>query len=126
MKIAILERDPLLSDLLKMALELAQYTVVTYPTLTHFFASTACEPCSSDALDLLIMESDHSAIQEIARALSSYPDLPVLLLSSDSLPVCAATSGMLGVWVLQKPLNVSVLMTAIETGCSHGRKKASR
>ncbi|HLZ61783.1 MAG TPA: hypothetical protein VKR06_32985 [Ktedonosporobacter sp.] len=121
MRIAILERDPLLSDLLKMALELAPYTVIPSPTLTHFFASQASCPASSDPLDLLIMESDQSTVQEIANALSPYPDLPVILLSSDSLPVCAATEGMLGGWVLQKPLKVSVLMRTIEIGCRHGR-----
>ncbi|HLZ57850.1 MAG TPA: hypothetical protein VKR06_12950 [Ktedonosporobacter sp.] len=122
MKIAILERDPLLSDLLKRALELAGYTVVTSATLAHFFALQACDLPCSERVDLLILESDQNVLQEIASVLSSSPDLPVILLSSDSLPVCAATEGMLGVWVLQKPCKVCVLMRAIETGYRYGKQ----
>ncbi|HLZ64259.1 MAG TPA: hypothetical protein VKR06_45600 [Ktedonosporobacter sp.] len=93
MNIAVLERDLLLSDLLKIALELVGYRVLTYPTLSDFFASSVGEPSPSGGVDLLIMESDQSTIQKIAKALSAYPDLPVL----------------------QTPLKVSVLMRTIET-----------
>jgi DNA-binding response OmpR family regulator len=121
MRIGILEDYQGLGRILQLSLGKAGYTVHTSQTIGDFLAFMT----SSTPADLIIVDfrllAERSEIglsgADVIRHIRTFsPDLPAILISAVPLATLeAATAGLSGVKVLQKPFRMAALLEAIRT-----------
>src|SRR5579859_1599058 len=111
MRIGILEDNQSLGRILQLSLENAGYTVHTYQTSRDFLLFMT----SPERADLIVVDfrllaerpeggSKLSGADVIRHIRTDAPDLPAILISASPLATLeAATSGLSGVKMLQKP-----------------------
>ena len=125
MRLAIPDGDPFITDLLKVILEQAGYTVLIFPTIAAFIAETSSNgrsmpggadtpPSGGAGCDLLVLDYDFVREKKLSLVRNTYADLPILLLSADYLPAEKAVKGWTQVEVLQKPFKIVRLLSIVE------------
>ena len=119
MRIAVLDDNVAISEMLQHGLELAGHTVVVYYSPSKFLAKIIEPTTASIPFDLLIvdllLEEGMSGVEVIHRAWSSFPDLPVILISAgSSWQIEAARGALPSVKVLRKPFNLSTLLAMVK------------
>ena len=118
MKIAVLDDNLIIGEMLQQGLELAGHTIVVYSSPSKFLtdinakeAKMAALPFDLIIVDLLLSERT-SGVEVIHQARNILPDLPAILISAgSSLEVEAARRALPGVRVLRKPFRIAALLT---------------
>src|SRR5689334_23318726 len=119
MRIAVLDDNVALSEMLQHVLELAGHTVVVYNNPSKFLAKIIEPTTASIPFDLLIvdllLEEGMSGVEVIHRAGNSFPALPVILISTgSSWQIEAARRALPSVKVLRKPFSLSTLLAMVK------------
>ena len=124
MRIGILEDNQSLGRILQLSLENAGYTVHTYQTSRDFLLfMTSPERADLIVVDFRLLAEHHpeggsklSGADVIRHIRTDAPDLPAILISASPLATLeAATSGLSGVKMLQKPFKMVILLETIQT-----------
>ena len=119
MRIAVLDDNTGICEVLQKGLELDGHCVVTYINPSKFLAmfkesTTASIPFDVLVIDLFLSEGI-SGVEVIQQVWSAYPKLPVILISASSLWQIEPASRVLpGVKVLQKPFSLSTLQAMVK------------
>jgi len=119
MRIAVLDDNADIGEMLQQALELAGHTVVVYYSPSKLLAKIIEPTTASIPFDLLIvdllLEEGMSGVEVIHRAWHSFPDLPVILISTgSSWQIEAARRALPSVKVLRKPFSLSTLLAMVK------------
>ncbi len=119
MRIAVLDDNVAISEMLQHALELAGHTVVVYYNPSKFLAKIIEPTTASIPFDLLIvdllLEEGMSGVEVIHRAGNSFPDLSVILISTgSSWQIEAARRALPSVKVLRKPFSLATLLALVK------------
>jgi len=120
-KIAVLDDNLTIGEMLQQGLELAGHTVVLYSSPSKFLtdinakeAKMAAAPFDLMIVDLLLSERT-SGLEVIHQVRNIFPDLPAILISAgSSLEVEAARRALPGVRVLRKPFRIAALLTMMK------------
>jgi two-component system, OmpR family, response regulator len=120
-KIAVLDDNPAISEMLQLSLELAGHTVIAYTSPSKFLAdinaqvsAIASAPFDLIIVDLLLPERI-SGVEVIHRVRKVFPDLPVILISAgSSQEIEAARKALPTVIVLRKPFKMATLLAMIQ------------
>ncbi len=121
MKIAVLDNNVAIGEMLQQGLEMAGHTVVVYSSPSTFFADikvadpkTALAPFDLILVDLLLSEGT-SGIEVIHGMRNIFPDLPAILISAASCwAIEAARRALPTVRVLQKPFRIATLLAMMK------------
>ena len=121
MKIAVLDDNLIIGEMLQQGLELAGHTIVVYSSPSKFLtdinakeAKMAAVPFDLIIVDLLLSERT-SGVEVIHQTRNIFPDLPAILISAgSSLEVEAARRALPGVRVLRKPFSITALLTMMK------------
>ncbi len=120
-KIAVLDDNPGIGEMLRHGLELVGHTVVVYTSPSKFFTDIkAVEPKTvSVPFDLIIVDlrlsERTSGIEVIHQVRKSFPDIFVILISAAaSWEIEAARTALPTVTVLQKPFKLATLLAIIK------------
>jgi len=122
MRIAVLDDNVAIGEMLQNALELAGHTAVVYYSPSKFLAKIIESTTASIPFDLLIvdlllevLEEGLSGVEVIHRAWNSFPDLPVILISAgSSWQIEAARRALPSVKVLRKPFSLATLLAMVK------------
>jgi DNA-binding response OmpR family regulator len=134
MKIAVLDDNPDMGEMLKQGLELAGHTVVVYSSPAKFLANFNAMPDQSSCNDAqqadvtsssdqnwsrtpfdlimvdLYLSEGFSGVQVIQQVWNTFPNLPAILISaSTSWDIEAARKALPGVAILRKPFTMAAL-----------------
>jgi DNA-binding response OmpR family regulator len=118
MRIAVLEDNINIGEMLQQGLKLEGHTVAVYYSPTEFLAHILDPTTASTSLDLIIVDlffSEGISGGEVIRQVRhTFPDLPAILISAgSSWQVEAARRAMPTVRVLGKPFSMTTLMAMI-------------
>jgi len=120
-KIAVLDDNPGIGEMLRHGLELAGHTVVVYTSPSKFFTDIKAEEPEivSVSFDLIIVDlrlsERTSGVEVIHRLRNIFPDLFVILISAAaSWEIEAAREALPTVAVLQKPFKLATLLAIIK------------
>ncbi len=121
MKIAVLDDNLIIGEMLRQALELARYCVVSYSSPSAFFTATSAEKAkpTSTPLDLMIIDlvllEGSSGVEVIQQVRNIYSNLPIILISEESSWEIEATMKTLpSVKILRKPFKVATLLSMVK------------
>jgi two-component system, OmpR family, response regulator len=119
MRIAVLDDNLSISEMLRQYLELEGHTVVVYCSPSKFLANIIEPTTASTPLDLLIVDlflsEGMSGGEVIHQVRKIFPDLPVFLISAASAwEIEAAKRAVSGVKVLRKPFSMASLLALIQ------------
>ncbi len=121
MKIAVLDDNLAIGEMLQQGLELAGHTVVVYSSPSTFLADikvtdpkTALAPFDLILVDLLLSEGT-SGVEVIHQVRNIFPDLPAILISAASpWAIEAAGRALPTVRVLPKPFRIATLLAMLK------------
>jgi DNA-binding response OmpR family regulator len=119
MRIAVLDDNQIIGEMLQQYLELEGHTVVVYYSPSKFLVNMI-EPTSvSTPFDLMIVDlflsEGISGEEVIHQVRNSFPDLPGILISAGSTwEIEAARRALPTVRVLRKPFNMATLLAMIQ------------
>ena len=119
MRIAVLDDNQNIGEMLQQYLELEGHTVVVYCSPSKFLANIIEPTTASTPLDLMIVDlflsegiSGGEVIHHVRRIL---PDLPAIFIAvGSSWQIEAARRALPTVRVLQKPLNIATLLAMVK------------
>jgi DNA-binding response OmpR family regulator len=119
MKIAVLDDNLDICEVLQRGLELEGYTVDIYNNPTKFLVTLAYPTSASTPFDLLIVDlflsEGFSGVEVIHRVWNAFPDLPVILISASGFwQIETARRAISGVRVLQKPFSMATLLAMVK------------
>ena len=121
MKIAVIDDNAAIREMLQIGLELTGYTVIVYSTPSQFFAAfnTQQPGIASTSFDLIIVDlflpEGISGVELINQVKKTYPGMPAILISAGSaLEIDAASKALPTVKVLRKPFKMATLLAAIQ------------
>lgn len=121
MKIAVLDDNLIIGEMLQQALELARYRVVVYSSPSAFFTATNAEKAkpTSTPLDLMIIDlvllEGSSGIEVIHQVRNIFADLPIILISEgSSWEIEAAAKALPSVRILRKPFRMATLLSMVK------------
>jgi DNA-binding response OmpR family regulator len=121
MKIAVLDDNVIIGEMLQQGLELVGHTVVVYSNLSKFFTNIHAEDskAASAHFDLiiadLILSEDFSGVDVIHEVRNIFPDQPAILISAaSSWEIEAARRALPTVKVLRKPFRMATLLAMIK------------
>ena len=121
MKIAVLDDNLTIGEMLKQGLEIAGHMVVVYSSPSKFLtdinakeAKMAAAPFDLIIVDLLLPERT-SGVEVLHQVRNIFPDLPAILISAgSSLEIEAARRALPEVRVLRKPFRIAALLTMMK------------
>ena len=121
MKIAVLDDNLIIGEMLQQGLELVGHTVVVYSSPSKFFTDIHAEeakaplaPFDSIIVDLLLPE-EISGAEVIDQMRNIFPALPAILISAgSSWEIEAARRALPTVRVLRKPFKITILLAMIK------------
>ena len=118
MRIAVLDDNQCIGEMLQHYLELEGHTVVVYCSPSKFLVNIIEPTTASTPLDLMIVDlflsEGISGGEVIHHVRKSFPDLPVILISAASAwEIEAAKRGLPTVRVLRKPFSMTTLLAMI-------------
>jgi DNA-binding response OmpR family regulator len=119
LRIAVLDDNPDIGEMLQIGLELYGHTVASYFNPSTFL-STLMEPTSaSTPFDLLIIDlflsEGISGVEVVQQVWNAFPDLPVILISAcSSWQIEPARRALPGVRVLRKPFSLATLLAMVK------------
>src|SRR5438132_7435571 len=119
MRIAVLDDNRAIGEMLQQALELAGYTVIVYFSPTEFLAKIIEPTTVSTPFDLLIVDlsltEGISGVEVIDQVRNTFPDLPIILISAESAwEIETAKRALPTVRVLRKLFSIAVLLAMIK------------
>jgi DNA-binding response OmpR family regulator len=120
-KIAVLDDNLIIGEMLQQGLELVGHTVVVYSSPSKFFTDIHAEeakaplaPFDSIIVDLLLPE-EISGAEVIHQVRTIFPALPAILISAgSSWEIEAARRALPTVRVLRKPFKITTLLAMIK------------
>jgi DNA-binding response OmpR family regulator len=118
MRIAVLEDNITIGEMLEQGLKLEGHTVVIYYSPTEFLAHILEPTTASTSFDLMIVDFSFSkgisGEEVIHQVRHTFPDLPVILISvGSSWQIEAARRAAPTVRVLRKPFSMTTLLAMI-------------
>ena len=119
MRIAVLDDNLDIGEMLQRSLELDGHTVATFCIPSQFLA-TLMEPTSaSTPFDLFIVDlflsEGISGVEVIHQVWNAFPALPVILISAgSSWQIEPARTALPGVKVLRKPFSLEILLAMVK------------
>jgi DNA-binding response OmpR family regulator len=118
-RIAVLDDNQSIREMLQHYLQLEGHTVVVYDSPSKFLAQIMEPTTASIPLDLLIVDfflsEGMSGEEVIHHVRKSFPDLPVILISAGSAwEIEAARRAAPSVRVLRKPFSMASLLALIQ------------
>ena len=121
MKIAVLDDNLIIGEMLQQALELAGYNVVVYSSPSAFFtdinakeAKPASTPLDLMIIDLILLEGS-SGVEVIHQVRNIFSNLPIILISEgSSWELEAATRTLPLVRILRKPFKMATLLSTVK------------
>ena len=118
MRIAVLEDDITIGEMLQDGLKLEGHTVIVYYSPIEFLAKIIEPATASTSFDLIIVDlfisEGISGAEVIHQVRHTFPVLPVIFIASgSSLQIEAARRAMPTVRVLQKPFSMTALIAMI-------------
>src|ERR1700737_2682183 len=118
MRIAVLEDNITIGEMLEQGLKLEGHTVVFYYSPTEFLAHILEPTTASASFDLMIVDFSFSkgisGEEVIHQVRHTFPDLPVILISvGSSWQIEAARRAVPTVRVLRKPFSMTTLLAMI-------------
>jgi|SRR5947209_4558255 len=119
MRIAVLDDNITIGEMLEQGLGLAGHTVAVYFSPSKFLAdiigpTTATTPFDLIIVDLFLPEGI-SGVEVIQQVKNSFPDLPVILISAGSAwEIEAARKALPTVKVLRQPFKMATLLAMIQ------------
>ena len=119
LRIAVLDDNPGIGEVLQKGLELDGHCVVAYINPSKFLETFMQSTIASIPFDLLIVDlflsEGISGVEVIQQVWSVFPELPVILISASSLwQIDPARRVLPGVKVLQKPFSLSTLQAMVK------------
>lgn len=119
MRIAVLDDDLTIGEMLQQGLKLAGHTVVVYFSASKFLANIIAPTTASTPFDVIIVDlflsEGISGVEVIHQVRKTLPDLPVILISAgSSLEIEAARRGLPPVRVLRNPFSIATLLAMIQ------------
>jgi DNA-binding response OmpR family regulator len=118
MRVAVLDDNQNIGEMLKTGLELGGHAVDVYYSPSKFLAdmiapANASAPYDLIIVDLLLIEGT-SGVEVVQRVWNTFPGLPVILITAGSfLEVDAARRVLPAATVLRKPFRISTLLTKV-------------
>jgi DNA-binding response OmpR family regulator len=118
-RIAVLDDNPTIGEMLHQGLELAGHTVVIYSSPSRFLVDIIGPTTASTPFDLIIVDlflpERISGVEVIQQVRNTLPYLPVILISAGgSSDIEAATRALPEVGVLRKPFKIATLLRMIK------------
>jgi DNA-binding response OmpR family regulator len=118
MRIAVLEDNITLGQMLQQGLKLEGHTAVVYHGPTEFLANIIEPTTASTSFDLIIVDLFYSegisGGEVIHQVRQTFPDLPAILIAAgSSWQIEAARRAVPTVRVLGKPFSMTTLLTMI-------------
>lgn len=118
MRIAVLDDNQSIGEMLRHALELEGHTVVVYFDSEKFLASINDPTTASTPFDLIVVDlllsNGISGVEVIRQVWNTFPNLPVILISAgSSWEIEAARRALPTVKVLRKPFRIASLLAMI-------------
>jgi DNA-binding response OmpR family regulator len=118
LKIAVLEDDITIGEMLQDGLKLEGHTVVVYYSPIEFLAKVIEPATASASFDLIIVDlfisEGISGSEIIHQVRHTFPDLPVIFIAAgSSLQIDAARRAVPTVRILRKPFSMTALMAMI-------------
>jgi len=118
-KIAVLDDNIIIGEMLQQSLELAGHSVVVYSSPSQFFAAINAEAPKTAPFDLMIVDlllsEGFSGVEVIQRVRNVFLDLPAILISAArSWEIEAARRALPTVRVLQKPFRMAALLATMK------------
>jgi DNA-binding response OmpR family regulator len=119
MRIAVLNDNLTIGEMVQQGLQLDGHTVVVYLSPSKFLANIVEPATASTPFDLLIVDlfllEGMSGVEVIHQVWNTFPDLPVILISPESSWQIEATRRALPtVKVLRKPFSMTTLLAMIK------------
>ena len=119
MRIAILDDDLTIGEMLQQGLELAGHTVVVHFSPSKFLANIIEPTTASAPFDVMIVDlfrsEGISGVEVIHQVRKTFPDLPVILISAgSSQEIEAARRTLPPVRVLRNPFSMATLLAMIQ------------
>ncbi len=119
MRIAVLDDNLGIGEMLQVGLELDGHTVVVYVNTSKFLATLMEPTTSSTPFDLLIVDlflsEGNSGVEVIHQVWNAFPDLPVILISEgSSWQIVPARTVLPGVRVLRRPFSLGTLIAMVK------------
>jgi len=119
MRIAVLDDNQCIGEMLQLYLELEGHAVVVYCSPSKFLVTILEPTTASTPLDLMIVDlclsEGISGGEVIPQVRKIFPDLPVILISAASAwEIEAARRGLPTVRVLRKPFSMASLLALIQ------------
>jgi DNA-binding response OmpR family regulator len=118
MRIAVLEDDITIGELLQQGLKLEGHTVVVYYSPTEFLANIIESMTATTSFDLIIVDffisEGISGAEVIHQVRYTFPDLPAIFIAvGSSSQIDAARRAVPTVRVLRKPFSMTTLLAMI-------------
>ena len=119
MKIAVLDDNVAVGEMLQDGLQLLGHTVGVFFSPSQFLTALSTQSTAQPPFDLIIIDlflsEGMSGVDVIAQARKSFPDLPAILISAgSSWDIEAARRAMPGIKVLRKPFSITALLTLVK------------